>query len=187
MPQGFTAAIDPRATAMNRMTPILLALAFAATGVACGKKEAPAAPAPVAAPVVLLTAPTGNDTEAWKAYLKQELTPFIDKRYRRPYIYFIPMVDETAADKDAQQAQYEAQMDNVGNAIGRGIQAGSMVAFGGPDSNKVLEVIVEAFKLASPKALKGVRVVVVADPAIQEAAATAVAPSEAEFKFVEMK
>ena len=86
---------------MNRMTPILLALAFAATGVACGKKEPPATPAPVAAPVVLLTAPTGNETEAWKAYLKQELTPFIDKRYRRPYIYFIPMVDETAADKDA--------------------------------------------------------------------------------------
>ena len=176
---------------MNAPTRILLCIALAAGIAACGKKqeEQPAAAAAPAAPTVVLTAPTGNDTEAWKAYLKQELTPFIDKRYRRPYIYYIPMVDETAAaaDKDAQQAQYEAQMDNVGNAIGRGVQAGSMVAFGGPDSQKIREVIIESFKLASPKSLKGVRVVVVGDPAIKAEVEAAIAPSEAEFKFVETK
>ena len=177
----------PKAIHMNATSRILLILALAAGTAACGKKEQAAAPAAPAAPVVVLTAPTTNDTEAWKAYLKQELTPFIDKRYRRPYIYYIPLVDETAADKDAQQAQYEAQMDNVGNAIGRGVQAGSMVAFGGPDSNNIREVIVESFKLASPKSLKGVRVVVVANPAIQAEVEAAIAPSEAEFKFVEVK
>ena len=175
---------------MNAPTRILLCIALAAGSAACGKKQAePAVAAAPAAPTVVLNAPTGNDTEAWKAYLKQELTPFIDKRYRRPYIYYIPMVDEAAAeaDKEAQQAQYEAQMDNVGNAIGRGVQAGSMVAFGGPDSEKIREVIIESFKLASPKSLKGVRVVVVGNPAIKAEVEAAVAPSEAEFKFVETK
>ena len=175
---------------MNAPTRILLCIALAAGSTACGKKQAePAGAAAPAPPTVVLNAPTGNDAEAWKAYLKQELTPFIDKRYRRPYIYYIPMVDEAAAeaDKEAQQAQYEAQMDNVGNAIGRGVQAGSMVAFGGPDSEKIREVIIESFKLASPKSLKGVRVVVVGNPAIKAEVEAAVAPSEAEFKFVETK
>ena len=54
---------------------ILLAAVVAVSATACGKKEEAAAPAQPAAPAVVLTAPTTNDMEAWKAYMKQELTP----------------------------------------------------------------------------------------------------------------
>jgi hypothetical protein len=170
-------------------TTILLAAAFAIAATACGKKdEQAAAPAAEpAAPAVVLTAPTTNDLEAWKAYMKQELTPYIDRRYRRPYVYFVPMVDEAAPDKEEQLRQYTAQLENAQNAVGRGIQAGSMIAFGGPASEGVRDVVLESFKLAGPKSLKGVRVVVIATPDVKDAIQAAVTPSEADFVWIDRK
>ncbi len=165
---------------------ILLAAVFALAATACKKEEA-AAPAQTAAPAVVLSAPAGNDLEAWKAYMRQELTPYIDRRYRRPYVYFVPMVDEAAPDKEEQLRQFNAQLENAQNTIGRGIQAGSMIAFGGPASEGVRDVIVESFKLAGPKSLKGVRVVVIATPDVKDAVQAAVAPSEADFVWVDRK
>lgn len=166
---------------------ILLAAAIALAATACKKEEQAAAPAEAAAPAVILTAPTTNDFDAWKAYMKQELTPYIDRKFRRPYVYFIPYVDEAAPDKEEQLRQYTAQLEAAENAIGRGIQAGSMIAFSGPSSEGVRDVIVQSFKLAGPKSLKGVRVVVIATPDVREVIEAAVTPSEADFVWVDRK
>jgi hypothetical protein len=157
-------------------------LASALTLGACSKGDAPKTEAAAEAPKVVLPAPKDNDPAAWKEYFRQELKPHINARYRRPYSYFIPApIDEGT------QQQFDLQLENVQNAIGRGVQAGSMLAFAGPDSAKVGDVIVESFKLAGPKSLKGVRVVVIATADQQERIQAAIAPSEADFIFVDMK
>jgi hypothetical protein len=154
---------------------------------ACQKPSSDATEQKQAAPVVVLTAPTDGDPEAWKAYLRQEITPHVDRRFKRPYTYLIPLVDQASPEHEEQQRQYDAQFENVQNVVGRGIQAGTMLAFGGPDSKSVGNVIVESFRLAGPKTLKGVRVLVIAKPEERERVTAAVAPSEAELVWVDMK
>lgn len=154
---------------------------------ACQKTEQDAQPAASAVPAVRVNAPTDNNPEGWKAYLKQELAPYIDRRFKRPYSYLIPKVDPAATDAAEQQRQYDAQLENVQNAMGRGVQAGTMLAFGGPDSKRVGDVIVESFKLAGPKSLKGVRVVVIAKPEEKERILAAVAPTGAEAIWIDMQ
>ena len=169
-----------------RLLPLLIAAALATT--ACKKDDAaapaagttadaPAAAASVAIPPV----PAATDVEGWKAYLTANVKKHMDRRYRRPYMYFIP-----AAGDDEAQRQYDAQLESVQNAVGRGIQAGSMLAFGGPDPGRTAQVIVDSFALAGPKSLKGVRVVYIGTADQRDRAAAAVAPSEAEFIYEEM-
>lgn len=171
----------------------LVALAAAIAAVlalsACQKDSGQtAAPQQAAAPTERVPVPVGNDTEAWKAYMRQELVPHMDpRRFRRPFSYFIPAVDPAAEDAAELKRQYDAQLQNVENAIGRGIQAGTMLSFAGPDSKAVGDVIEQAFKLAGPKTLTGVRIVVIAAPEERERIRAAVEPSGAEFIFVEMK
>lgn len=171
---------------MTRNARLLFAVAVGFALAGCQKAEE-AAPAPAAAPAVVLTTPTDGNPEAWKAFLAQELKPYVDRRYRRPFVYFIPDVDPAAPDAVEQQRQYDAQLENVENTIGRGVQAGSMLAFGGPNSAKVGDIIVESFKLAGPKSLKGVRVVVVAKPEERARIEAAVLPAEPEFVWIDIK
>jgi hypothetical protein len=174
------------------MRRIAIATAAAATLllIGCQKAEdqAPAASAEQAAPVERVSAPTGNDPEGWKAYMRQELQPHMDqRRFRRPFSYFIPMVDSAAADATEQQRQFDAQAEAVQNAVGRGIQAGTMLSFAGPDSAAIASVIDNAFKLAAPQSLKGVRIVVIAKPEVRAQIEAAIVPSGAEFIFVDMQ
>ena len=150
---------------------------------ACNKQEeAKPAAAPVAAPVVL-TVPTNDDRDAWKAYLSQVVKANMEgKKYRRPFVYWIP-----GDDSEDSKRQYDDQLDNVANAVGRGIQSGSMIAFGSSNSAKMADLVVESFKLAQPKSLNGVRVVFIGATADEQRVRDAVAPSEADFVFVEAK
>jgi len=172
-----------------RLVVLIAAIAAALALSACQKDSGQAATTQeAAAPVERVPVPVGNDTEAWKAYMRQELAPYMDpRRFRRPFSYFIPKVDPTAEDAAELQRQFDAQKQNVENAIGRGIQAGTMLSFAGPDSKAIGDVIEEAFKLAGPKTLTGVRIVVIATPEERERIAAAIEPSGAEFIFVEMK
>ncbi len=165
---------------------IVVAAALAVALGACQKSDDPAA-APTAAPAVVLATPADGNPEAWKAFLGQQLQPYIDRRFRRPFVYFIPDVDPASPDATEQQRQYDSQLEAVENTIGRGVQAGSMLAFGGPNSAKVGDVIVSAFAYAGPKSLKGVRVVVIARPEERARIEAAVLPAEPEFIWVDMK
>ena len=164
---------------MKSMFRFLLLGALLALGVACDKKADKGAAAP--APVVKVSVPTTDDAAAWKAYLTQVVRDNKGK-YRRPYIYWIPSGDDPES-----QRQQADQLDNLGNAVGRGIQSGSMVAFGALNSAKMADMVIEAFKLAAPKSLKGVRVVFVGAPADEQRVRDAVAPTEGDFVFVAMQ
>jgi hypothetical protein len=168
---------------MNSTARFLLPVLLAVLALAACKKEEEAKPAAPAAPVVVLTAPTDDDPVAWKAYLTQVVKANMEgRKYRRPYVYWIP-----GGEGEDSERQYNDQLDNVGNAVGRGIQAGSMIAFGSSNSAKMADLVSEAFKLAAPKSLKGVRVVFIGATADEQRVRETVAPTEADFVFVEAK
>lgn len=172
---------------MSKTLRFVLAAGLALGVAACQKAEEAKPAEQAAAPKVVLTTPTDGNPESWKAFLTQELQPHIDRRYRRPFVYFIPDVVADAPDAAEQQQRFDDQLANVENTIGRGVQAGSMLAFGGPNSAKVAEVIVQAFKFAGPKSLKGVRVVVVARPEERARVEAAVLPTEPDFVWIDVK
>ena len=73
------------------------------------------------------------------------------------------------------------------DVVGRGILPGNMIAFGSPDSTRLADGIVEAFKVARPNSLKDVRVLFIGAAADEQRVREAVAPSSADFVFVEAK
>ena len=141
---------------------------------AASKVAKPAAPT--------LAVPTGNDTEAWKAYVQQQVNLELKGEFMRgrPYIYFVP-----AGEDEETMRQYNAQLDSVAGAVARGIQSGSMIVFASPDSVRLATLVEESFKLAAPNSLKGVRVLFMGKAAERERVTAAVAPSLATFKFIE--
>lgn len=161
----------------------LLSVALAVLAVAgCNKEDKGKTEAPAAVAEVVVSKPATADPQEWKAYLTSIVKKHMDKRYKRPYMYYIP-----PAGGAEEQRQYDAQLENVQNAVGRGILAGSMLAFGGPDSGRTAQVIIDSFALAGPKSLKGVRVVFMGDAIDDEKVKAAIAPSEAEYIFEEAK
>jgi hypothetical protein len=165
----------------------LLAVAFAAMLSLSACQQKPAAPTEAAKPVVKLEdlrAPTDNNTDGWKKYIEDVMTAgnVVDQRFRRPYVYFVPVGDD-----DESKRGYQAQLEAAQNAIGRGVQAGSLLCFAGPNPTHTGDLMAEAFKFAGPKSLKGVRVVYIGDTANSDRIKAVAAPSEAEFMFIEMK
>ena len=62
-----------------------------------------------------------------------------------------------------------------------------MMAFGGPDSKRTADMIVEAAKSAQDGALKGVVVLFIGAQADSDRVKDALAKSTADYRFVEMK
>ena len=155
----------------------LVAMLALAAVVACQKEASTAA----AAPVAVLSPPTDNNIDTWKAYVQQQVNLELKGKYMRgrPYIYFVPMGED-----EESQRQYTAQLDSVAGSVARGIQSGSMIVFASPDSAKLATLVEESFKLAAPKSLKGVRVLFIGSASERDRVTAAEAPSEATFKFI---
>ncbi len=123
-----------------------------------------------------------NDTAAWKNYLVSVAKQNMEGVRQRPYMYYIP-----AGDTPEIQDQVDRQISDVTDVVGRGILPGNMIAFGSPDSTRLADGIVEAFKVARPNSLKDVRVLFIGAAADEQRVREAVAPSSADFVFVEAK
>ncbi len=161
------------------LSTVVISLACAMALVGCKKEEAAK---PVAAPVVVAVPTDPADLEGWKKYLSVTVKQNMEGIRQRPYMYFVPaVIDEET------QRQYDAQLSNIQDMLARGVLPGNLVAFGSPDSSKLGDLVVEAFKLASVGSLKGVRVLYIGASADQQRVKDAVAPSDADFVFVEAK
>lgn len=150
---------------------------------ACGKKdEAAPAAAPAAPAAAALTVPADGDNQAWKMYLVNVAKKNMEGIRNSPYMYYLP----AAAAADFED-QYTRQLDNVSDTVARGVLPGNMLAFGSPESAKMADLIVEAFKSAEAASMKDVRVLFIGDAADSERAKAAVDPSGATFVFAEAK
>lgn len=145
---------------------------------ACQKHAGQAAPQvqQVARP----TSPT--DTAGWKNYLVQVVTKNMQgMTANQPYMYYVP-----AGTDDADVQARQRQLDNVSGTVARGVLPGNLMAFGGPDSSQTAQMIIAAFKDATPGSFKGVIVLFVGDKADEQSVAQALQPSAAIFHFVQM-
>ena len=162
---------------MHNTIRLLLIACFALTLSACKKEEAPkkveAAP---------LTAPTTHDDAAWQAYLTDVVKRNMEGINASPYVYYLP--HETNAEF---AGLYQRQLEKTEADLARGIVEGNMLAFGGPSSAKMGDLIVDAFDGVDAGSMKGVRVVFIGNAADNERVKAAVTPSGVEYKFVEAK
>ena len=159
---------------------VLLTLPLLAIS-ACKKEEATKPVVAVAvAPVAMPTDP--SDTAAWKNYLINVAKQNMQGVRQRPYMYYVP-----AGDTPEILEQVDRQISDVTDVVGRGILPGNMIAFGSPDSTRMADGIIEAFKVARPNSLKDVRVLFIGAAADEQRVRDAVTPSAADFVFVEAK
>ena len=135
------------------------------------------------AQVQKLTKPTNpNDTTAWGAYLTQLVRSNLQgMTAAQPYPYLVP-----AGDDDASKASRDRQLQNVQDTVARGVLPGNLLAFAGPDSSKTADLIVAAFQGAKPGSFKGVIVLFIGDKADEQRVETAVNPTGATVRFVQM-
>ena len=83
--------------------------------------------------------------------------------------------------------QFSRLLDKTKSDLARGILPGNMIAFGSPDSAKTADLMVQTFAVVQPGSMKGVRVLFLGAPADNERVKAAVAPSGADYVFVEAK
>jgi hypothetical protein len=174
---------------MNKYIRTVALAAFAALALAgCGpsdedkaKAAEAAAAAEAAKPVPLPTDPANK--AAWQGYLvKVVMRNMQGVKTNHPFMYFVP--SGTGPEQDSARKD---QLDNVSTTVARGVLAGNMMAFGGPDSKLTADLITGAFKDAGDGTLKGVVVLFVGAPADSDRVKEAIARSGAEFRFVELK
>lgn len=159
---------------INRLMLIAcLALPFAA----CKKEEAPKET--VKAP---LAAPTTADRQAWLDYLSDVVTRNMEGISNQPYVYMLPA--ESTADF---QDQYDRLLEKARADVARGIIAGNLLAYGGPASARMADLVVESFKTVQPNTMKGVKVLFIGSAADNERVKAAVTPAGVDYVFVEAK
>ncbi len=163
----------------NIATRMLLTACLVLPFAACTQHEE-AAPAEQAAAAPVAPATTG-DSE-WKAYLSQVVDNNMGTITNTPYIYYLP------AETDPEfEAKYGRQLDQAKGAVARGVTSGNLIAFGSPSSAKIADLAVAAFQGAEADSFKGVRILFIGQAADSDRVQAAVAPSGAEYVFVEAK
>ena len=162
---------------MKTMFRLLLIACMALPFAAC-KKEAAA----VAEDKALTVPADATDDKAWKAYLADVVGRNLGSSVGNPYVYYLT---NEANPKFADD--FLGQKDQVEGVVGRGVPGGSLLAFGSPASAKMAEIIESAFAGITPDSMKGVRVLFIGQATEKDRVQAAVAPSGAEYLFIEAK
>jgi hypothetical protein len=160
---------------MKTLTRLLMVACLVLPFAACKKAEAPVAE--VKAP---MSAPTTDDRQAWSDYLQDIVPRHMGGIVNQPYVYLLP--GESAPDF---QDQYDRLLEKTTQDVGRGIVEGNMLAYGGPASAKVADMIVASFKDVPPGTMKGVRVLFIGKAADSDRVHAAVTPAGVEYVFVD--
>lgn len=162
------------------LTIVRLAAVLAVLLLFAGCKKQEAATAAVAAPMHAPASQT--DDAAWKAYFQDAISHNDDGVTDRTNAYYLP-----APGGADYQGKYDRQLQGVADAVARGVLPGNMLAFMSPDSTKMADLIVAAFKDASAGSMKKVIILFVGKSADNERVKAAVTPSGCIYRFVEAK
>jgi hypothetical protein len=157
---------------------LLLAACLALPLAACKKEEA----APVDTAPAALVVPAKTDDAGWRTYLSEVVMRNMGDITNQPFLYYLP----TQADPEF-QAKYDRQLDQAKNAIARGIVGGNLIAFGSPESAKIADIAVASFADVPADTMKKVKIVFIGDAVDSERVKAAVAPTGADYVFVEAK
>ena len=167
---------------MNQTTRSLLlaSLLLSPLVLSACKKEAPVADQ--AAEAKVLVAPAKDDDAGWKAYLPAVVQENMGTITNSPFLYYLP----PESDPDF-EAKFGRQVDAATLAMSRGVQKGNLLAFGSPASAKMTDLMLVAFADVPPDTLKGVRILFIGDAVDNERVQAALAPTGAEYVFIEAK
>ena len=163
---------------MKNTMRVMLAASLVLGFAACKKEEA----APVADAQQALVAPAKDDDAGWRKYLQAVAVQNMGNITNNPFLYYLP----PESDPDF-EAKFGRQVDAATLAMSRGVQKGNLLAFGSPASAKMAELIEIAFKEVPPDTMKGVRILFIGDAVDNEHVQAALAPTGAEYVFVEAK
>jgi hypothetical protein len=142
--------------------------------------KAAAAPPP-------LTAPAGDDDNAWKAYLGQVVGQNMEGVTDRVFPYYLPVNSKVVDAGGNGTSMYDRQLENVSGVVARTVLPGNMLAFGSPDSTTMADMIVAAFTGARNDAFKGSQVLFIGKAADSDRVKAAVEAAGARYIFVEVK
>ena len=167
---------------MNQTTRSLLlaSLLLSPLVLSACKKEAPVADQ--AAEAKVLVAPAKDDDAGWKAYLPAVVQENMGTITNNPFLYYLP----PESDPDF-EAKFGRQVDAATLAMSRGVQKGNLLAFGSPASARMAELMEAAFKDVPADTLAGVRILFIGDAADNPKVQAALAPTGAEYVFIEAK
>ena len=163
---------------MNNTMRAMLIASFALAFTACKKEEA----APVAEAQQALVAPAKDDDAGWKKYLQAVAVQNRGNNTASPFLYYLP----PESDPDF-EAKFGRQVDAATLAMSRGVQKGNLLAFGSPASARMAELMEAAFKDVPADTLAGVRILFIGDAADNPKVQAALAPTGAEYVFIEAK
>ena len=158
---------------MKSLSRFLLITLICFVAAACQK-----APPPAPAEPPLTVPADASDSNAWKKYIAEKATRWLkaQKKNARIWATFVP--------KDGDPAELlKTTQDN----LDRGILAGTVLAFGSPDSAKMGDFLVSSFSAVRETSLKGVIVIFVGDAADKDRVQQAVAASGVDYVFLEAK
>lgn len=155
----------------------VLGLGLAMGMSACDKQKADAPAAKTANEPMKV--PAASDSEGWKKYIGQSIKPYRKGITGTPYVYNLPSASVT---EDFEEL-HGRQLEQVQGTLMSGIQPGTMIVFASPESSRMGELVIDAFEVAQPGTLKGVRVVFIGQPEEQALTKAAVEKSGAEFIF----
>src|SRR5690606_39410935 len=85
------------------------------------------------------------------------------------------------------EPRYQRQVEEPPAAMARGIQKGNLLAFGSAASARMADLIEVAFKDVPADTSKGVRILFIGDAADNPRVEAAIAPTGAEYVFIEAK
>ena len=162
---------------IKTMTRLLVIACLVLPFTACKKQEAPEAAVKPA-----MSAPKTDDRQAWVDYLNDVVPRNLAGIPNQPFVYFLP--GESTSDF---QDQYDRLLEKTTQDVGRGIVEGNMLAYGGPASAKVADMIVASFKNVPAGTMKGVRVLFIGKAADNDRVKAAVTPAGVDYVFVEAK
>ena len=129
-----------------------------------------------------LTAPARNDDAGWKAYLPAVVQENMGTITNSPFLYYLP----PESDPDF-QAKFRRQVDAATQAMSRGVQKDNLLAFGSPASARMAELMEAAFKDVPADSMTGVRILFIGDAVDNLRVQTVMAPTGAEYVFVEAR
>jgi hypothetical protein len=78
-------------------------------------------------------------------------------------------------------------LSGVSDTVARGVLPGNLLAFMSPDSTRMADLVVAAFKNPSAGSMKGVIVIFVGKTEDNERVKAAVTPTGATYRFIEAK
>jgi len=159
---------------MNILPRLLLLVCFVLPLAACDKTPPP----PPEKPAV--SVPAGEDHDQWLAYVSDTVGRNMGTITNQPYVYFLP--GETSEDFEG---NYERLSEKVMGDIARGVLRGNMLAFSSPASDKIADIVVEAFDGVIPDSMKGVRLLFIGTAADGERVREAVTPAGLDYVFVD--